>query len=214
MRKSFLLSAGLLGLSLAAANAQTGSMPASPIPPGADTAAAATRSDRSAAPARRPVRRHRTVRRGTGADQPIQPASDADNPPGGAAPADRYPGIPPTNAYQGGAGSPFSPRAANIGPRDTRSVIAPRLPDPNAPGNTPRDYLASARRALASNQTGAAQEALERAQTRILTRSTDPALANQPDDAPVSRAIADARRALAGKDMRGAMMAIDAVLSQ
>ena len=128
MRITMLMSAALLGASLAAANAQT-----------------------------------------TGA--------------AGPAPADQYNGVPPTSAYRGGAGSPFSNRASNITGNDTRSVIAPRLPNPDTTGDSPRDFLVAAQRALAAHQTGAAQEALERAQTRILTRSTDPSMANAPDNA-------------------------------
>ena len=110
------------------------------------------------------------------------------------------PGVPPTSAYQGGAGSPFSSRATHIDRADTRSVIAPRLPNPDASGNSPQAYLAAAQRALARNQTGAAQEALERAETRILTRSTDPSMANVPDTSGIAQAITDARRALANGD--------------
>ncbi len=130
----------------------------------------------------------------------------------GAAPADHYPGVPPASAYRGGAGSPFSPRASNIQGADTHSEIAPRLPDPDAGGDGPRAYLLAAQRALARNQTGAAQEALERAQTRILTRSTDPALADRPDDRGLSRAITDARLALGQNDARRAQAILAQVL--
>ncbi len=134
--------------------------------------------------------------------------------PAGPAPADQYNGVPPTSAYRGGAGSPFSNRAANITGNDTHSLIAPRLPTPPAAGDTPRDYLVAAQRALGANQTGAAQEALERAETRILTRSTDPSMANAPDNAPMSRAITDARQALAQNNVPAARQAIAAVLNR
>lgn len=140
------------------------------------------------------------------------PVYDPQNPGAGRAPADQYTGVPPTSAYQGGAGSPRSNAASNITGADTRSLIAPRLPDPDATGNTPQDYLAAARRALQRNQTGAAQEALERAETRILTRSTDPSMANTPDDSRIARAVAEARRALSNRNAAAAQAAIDAVL--
>lgn len=133
--------------------------------------------------------------------------------PGGSAPADHYTGVPPASAYQGGAGSPFSPHASNIEGADTHSDIAPRLPDPDAEGDGPGAYLAAAQRALSHHQTGAAQEALERAQTRILSRSTHPALANAPDDTGLSRAITDARLALGQRDVRRAQAILAQVLA-
>ncbi|MBV8914424.1 MAG: hypothetical protein JOZ05_15460, partial [Acetobacteraceae bacterium] len=139
---------------------------------------------------------------------------DPENPGGGRAPADQFNGVPPTSAYQGGTGSPFSNRAANITGQDTRSVIAPRLPSPDANGDSPQAYLAAADRALARGQTGAAQEALERAQSRVLTRSTDPSLANTPDDSGLARAISDARLALAGRDPGRARSIIGQVLNR
>ncbi len=115
--------------------------------------------------------------------------------------------------YRGGAGSPLSTSASNIDRADTRSPIAPRLPDPNAGGNTPEAYLAAAQRALAANKTGAAQEALERAETRLLSRSTDPSMAASPADMPMVQQIGVARRALANRDTAGARNAISMAMS-
>lgn len=115
--------------------------------------------------------------------------------------------------YRGGAGSPRSNRASNIAPSDTRSEIAPRLPDPASANNTPEGYLAAAQRALNSGKTGAAQEALERAETRVLSRSTDPAMAASPADMPMVQQIGQARRALAARDMAGAKSAISAAMA-
>jgi hypothetical protein len=138
---------------------------------------------------------------------------DPENPGGGRAPADQYSGVPPTSAYQGGAGSPFSNRAANISGGDTRSLIAPRLPDPGSRDDNARAYLAAAQRALSRKQTGAAQEALERAQTRIMTRSTDPSMATVPDDSGIAQAITAARQALAGNDPGRAQQVLAEFLS-
>ena len=129
------------------------------------------------------------------------------------APADKYDGIPPASAYQGGAGSPFSPNASNIDGATTRSEIAPRLPSPDASGDDARDLLQAADRALMNRQTGAAQEALERAETRVLTRSTDPALANQPDTRLMARGISDARMALGKHDIPRARAIIEHMLA-
>lgn len=121
--------------------------------------------------------------------------------------------VPRTGDYRGGAGSPSSMSASNTSSRDTRSEIAPRLPDPAAGGNSPQAYLAAAQRALAANRTGAAQEALERAETRLLSRSTDPSMANTPDPSSAVQAIGAARRAIGARDMAGARSAISAAMS-
>lgn len=115
--------------------------------------------------------------------------------------------------YRGGAGSPLSNAASNTAAANTRSEIAPRLPDPGAMDNTPQGYLAAAQRALASNRTGAAQEALERAETRLLSRSTDPSMAASPADMPMVQQISQARRALAARDTAGARSAISAAMA-
>ena len=127
---------------------------------------------------------------------------------GGEAGAD----APPTGAYRGGAGSPRSDRASNIAPADTRSEIAPRLPDPATASNSPEAYLAAAQNALSSGRTGAAQEALERAETRLLSRSTDPSAVATPADMPMVQQIGQARQALASRDIAGARLAIRAAL--
>ncbi len=119
---------------------------------------------------------------------------------------------PPSSAYRGGAGSPRSSRASNIAPSDTHSEIAPRLPEPASASNSPEAYLAAAQRALASGKTGAAQEALERAETRLLSRSTDPSAAAAPADMPMVQQIGQARQALATRDIAGARSAIRAAL--
>jgi|GEM_PF-5246100 len=131
----------------------------------------------------------------------------------GSAPADAYDGVPPASAYQGGAGSPFSNRASNIEGSGNHAEIAPRLPSPEAAGDDAHDLLVAADRALSRRQTGAAQEALERAETRVLTRSTDPALANRPDTQLLARAISDARLALGKNDAPRARAIIEHVLN-
>jgi len=112
-----------------------------------------------------------------------------------------------------GGDVPLSTRASNIGPSDTRSEIAPRLPSPDAASNTPEAFLMAAQRALAAGRTGQAQEALERAETRLLTRSTEPSMANTPDSAPMVMQISQARQALARRDTAGARRAIDMAMA-
>jgi hypothetical protein len=101
-----------------------------------------------------------------------------------------------------GQPEPFSRSASNITPSNTRSEIAPALPAPQTDG--PRNLLMTASQDLGSGQTGAAQEALERAETRILDRSVPATMANQPDGGQAVNLIRQARMALAQNDLRGA----------
>ncbi len=223
MRKTLLMSAALLALAQGPVLAQnslssTQSPPApnssqgTPQPTNSlpDTAGTATRSPagtdigttRTARPRARPMASDTT---GT---QPMRGRMRQHRMADGEAGVD----APPTSAYRGGAGSPRSNRASNIGPSDTRSDIAPRLPDPASAGTTPEAYLAAAQRALASGRTGTAQEALERAETRLLTRSTEASAASTPADMPMVQQIGQARQALAARDIPGARSAIRAAL--
>jgi len=228
MRNTLLLSAALLGLACGPVLAQNGvsstMSPPSPnagqgmpeptnsLPAGAGTATRTPAGDSigtTVLPSGRPamgrdmgagyappgrMRHGRMMRGGTGMDEANVDA-------------------PRTGEYRGGAGSPRSNRASNITPADTHSEIAPRLPNPDSANNTPEGYLAAAQRALASGKTGAAQEALERAETRVLSRSTDPSAANSPADMPMVQQIGQARRALAARDIAGARTAINAAMS-
>jgi hypothetical protein len=110
------------------------------------------------------------------------------------------------------AQTPASTRASNIDTADTRSDIAPQLPVP-APDASPHQYLLDAQQALGKNQTGAAQEALERAETRLLDRSTAPDAAGAPDSGPMTQQIHLALEALAHNDLNGANQAIASALS-
>ena len=128
--------------------------------------------------------------------------SDAPATPGTAA-------APPTSHYRGGAGSPYSTRATDLKPGH---VIGSRLPAPDASSDDPRALLTAAQRDLDRHQTGAAQHALEMAETRILTRTTPPDMAAQPDPASMVHNISQARQALGSRDINGAKQAIAAAL--
>ena len=119
----------------------------------------------------------------------------------------------PEPQYRGGIGSPTSDAASNTSSSNARTEIAPRLPDPNASDNSPGAFLAAAQRALNQGRTGAAQEALERAETRILSRTTEPSLAAQPSRSAMAMHIAEARRALGNRDIRGAKAAVALALT-
>lgn len=101
---------------------------------------------------------------------------------------------------------PLSQGASNINGADTRSEIAPALPsDDLGPNATAFDYLQAARSALAANQTGRAQSALENAETLLLTRSVPVGGTGNPDQNPAVGEVSAARRALANNDIQGAM---------
>lgn len=129
--------------------------------------------------------------------------------------ADPVTGARPGNAIGTGQSLPLSDKASNATPGSTRSVIAPRLPTPNAgDDSSPRGFLQSAQRALTLGRTGEAQEALERAESRLLDRSVAPSRAGVPSAQPVVTQVGDARRALAAGDRAQAQQLIAAVLSR
>ncbi len=109
--------------------------------------------------------------------------------------------------------APLDLRASNNAPADARSAVAPALPVPAvALSAPPLSFLEAARRALAGARMGEAQEALERAETRLLDGTAQPVLA-----APsMVRALAStraARQALANHDRAGAAREIDAAIA-
>jgi hypothetical protein len=101
----------------------------------------------------------------------------------------------------------FGVAAAQPGTRQPeRSVPLSALPTPDLPeGSKPSDYLRAAQGALAAGHTGMAEEALERAQTRLLDRSVPLFQTDNPSSNPISQQITQARQALAARD-RGACM--------
>ena len=101
---------------------------------------------------------------------------------------------------------PLSRNASNINQSNTRSRIAPALPSTDlGPNASASDYLRAAQNALASGQTGRAQEALENAETRLLTRSTPMGMSGQPDQNPAVNNINSALQSLGAHDAQGAM---------
>ena len=120
-------------------------------------------------------------------------------------------------AHQPGSGEsgPASSQASNIDSADTHSAIAPHLPKPMVGENAgPDGYLKAADRALAAHKTGAAQQALEMAETRLLDRSTEAGSASQPDQNPRIAAVTAARKSLAAKDWQGARKSIQEAMNR
>lgn len=130
-----------------------------------------------------------------------------------AQPAPAAPVARPGNDIGTGQSLPLSDNAGNILPSDTTHPYAARLPTPGIGENaSPRDFVEAARNALAAGRTGEAQEAMERAETRLLIRSVRPSQANTPSQEPVIRQLAEARDALGRGDRAGAMAKLAAAL--
>jgi hypothetical protein len=120
------------------------------------------------------------------------------------------PYVRPGNEIGTGQSLPLSNNASNITPDDTHSAIAPRLPDPPVADNAgPMAFLHAARDSLIAGRTGEAQEALERAESRILDRAVPPSAAGVPAQSPILQQIAAARGALAQGDRQHAIQLID-----
>lgn len=117
-------------------------------------------------------------------------------------------GARPGNEIGTGMSLPRSDKAGNIDAAHTTSEIAPNLP---APVGAERiaDLLLTARIAIKANQTGAAQEALERAETRALTRSVPYGAERNPAGDPLTRGIHAALADIGSGDLAAAVAAID-----
>jgi hypothetical protein len=119
-------------------------------------------------------------------------------------------------AHQPGTGEsgPASTKASNIDGADTKSDIAPHLPSPpSGESGTVESYLQDAQSDLKAHKTGAAQQALEMAETRLLDRSTPVDAANQPDQNQAVQQVSAARKALASGDTKAASDAIQTALT-
>jgi hypothetical protein len=97
--------------------------------------------------------------------------------------------------------------AAPVAP--AHRMASARLPVPPLSENaTPAEFLMAAQDYLRHGQQGLAEEALERAETRLLDRSTWPSAADQPDNAPVIHDIVTARTDLGEGNLPGAETAV------
>ncbi len=111
-----------------------------------------------------------------------------------------------------GVSLPTSTHASNITPGDTASLIAPTLPTPPLAKNaTPEQFLSFARQALSEGRTGAAQEALERAETRRLDR--DAMRGISPSNDPMVSQIEAALDAIARRNFSMAQQSISTAMA-
>jgi hypothetical protein len=121
-------------------------------------------------------------------------------------------GARPGNEIGTGMSLPRSDTASNLNAATTRSELAPNLPAPDV--DTLPGLLVAARADLVARQTGAAQEALERAETRALDRSIPAGTERIPDQGRQVAMIGQARQALAAGDIGGAIGLIDKMLGR
>jgi hypothetical protein len=109
---------------------------------------------------------------------------------------------------------PQTPSAPSLAPGGPPPGTWPRLPLPPVPENDPpHAFLEAARSAVDQGQTGEAQEALERAETRLVDRAV---MVNGTRGSDGERAVLDigvTRQGLAARDRAGALLAINDALA-
>jgi len=128
----------------------------------------------------------------------------------GSAPPPRIVRTSPGKVVTGPPGlpsvEPLSRSATNIDSSDVRNIVSPALPQPQVgPNAGPSAYLQAAQSALAANETGQAQEALEDAETALLDRSVPQGAVNDPDQSPAVHNVNAALHALGAHDNATAM---------
>jgi hypothetical protein len=104
--------------------------------------------------------------------------------------------------------------------RERRNPGPPSVPMQNRDGAVAddvdargvHDWLMQAKAAIGRGQFGQANEFLERAETRLLSRSTDPSRAGEPAAGPRLSSISGAREALRKRDRNEAMRQIEMAL--
>ena len=101
---------------------------------------------------------------------------------------------------------PMSTVPTNTNPANTHTEWSPSLPTPPVdPNSAPIAFIRAAQSAIAAGRTGEAQEAIERAESRALDRSTRPSMAGQPSRQGLVQVLAQARQTLASGDKAGTM---------
>jgi hypothetical protein len=109
---------------------------------------------------------------------------------------------------------PRSPYVSNITSGDTKSTIAPTPPEPSVgPDASVQQLLMASNQAIGAGQTGTADEALEQAETQILTRTVPQTQTDYASADPVVAQIEQARAALGSNDNAQASQVITQVLA-
>lgn len=124
-------------------------------------------------------------------------------------------GARPGNEIGTGMSLPLSDKAGHILSGQSGGLIASRLPTPPVDENaTPRDFLLAARGALAAGRTGEAQEALERAETRLLDRSVPLFKTGEPSGSALVARIQGVLHALGADHRMAAMQQLEQAIAE
>ena len=111
--------------------------------------------------------------------------------------------------------SPMSNNAGNLmGGMGGMSGTAAKLPIPSVADDSAQSYLKAARSALAAGKTGMAQEALERAESRLLDRDVAPSQAASPSSDPSVTAISQILQNLGAGKKAEALQLLDALIAK
>ena len=78
---------------------------------------------------------------------------------------------------------------------------------------SPLQYLQAAKKDLAANQTGAAQQALEMAETRLLDRAVAPTRVSVPDQQPVVKTVSSVLHDLGQRNPLEAQVQLDSAIA-
>jgi hypothetical protein len=109
--------------------------------------------------------------------------------------------------------APLPPPAPAQG--EPPAVLANPLPLPSVGEDAPpRDFLQAALGAIAAGRVDEAMEALERAESRMLSRSVRPSRAGVPSQSQIVHDVAEARSALAAGDRMQAAARTQAALNE
>ena len=117
-------------------------------------------------------------------------------------------------AFAQSGGSSLMQDATSLMGGATGSGLASKLPVPQVTDDSALSYLKAARSALAGGKTGLAQEALERAESRLLTRDVAPSQASSAISDPSVSEISKALQALATGQTSTALQVVDALIAK
>jgi len=119
------------------------------------------------------------------------------------------PALAQTTLPADGGTEPLSTVPSNVGAGDTKTLWAPQLPVPAVSTDAaPKLFVQAAQAAIAAGRLGEAQEAIERAESRVLDRSVVPSRAGEASGQSLVRQLAQARQALAGGDRMAALQSL------
>ncbi len=105
-----------------------------------------------------------------------------------------------------GGKQPSSTMPSNVGPGSTHTLWSPQLPTPPVSEDSPPSaFIQAAETAIAAGRLGEAQEAIERAESRVLNRSVRPSKAGEASQQALVQQLSEARQALARGDRAGAV---------